>query len=127
MFSYASHFLPNTDRIDIYAGPIDFVLNSLTSPGMVAATLSTLALGARFAEISKRNIWSPQRIAQERPDVRFQLVAIDFLPLPVLRSSFQRLSKMLGSQAVTAVPSMAYPFDSVAAALRKLSQVGNLF
>ena len=46
------------------------VLNSLTSPGMVAATLSTLGCGARFAEIGKRDIWSPARIAQERPDVR---------------------------------------------------------
>ena len=33
-------------------------------------------------EISKRDIWSPQRIAQERPDVDYQLVAIDFLPVP---------------------------------------------
>ncbi len=46
------------------------VLNSLTSPGMVAATLSTLGCGARFAEIGKRDIWSPARVAQERPDVR---------------------------------------------------------
>ena len=46
------------------------VLNSLTSPGMVAATLSTLGCGATFAEIGKRDIWSPARAAQERPDVR---------------------------------------------------------
>ncbi len=46
------------------------VLNSLTSPGMVAATLSTLSCSARFAEIGKRDIWSPARVAQERPDVR---------------------------------------------------------
>ena len=42
------------------------VLNSLTSSGMVAATLSTLAVGAKFAEIGKRDIWSPARIAQVR-------------------------------------------------------------
>ena len=46
------------------------VLNSLTSPGMVAVTLSTLGRGAKFAEIGKRDIWSPARVAQERPDVR---------------------------------------------------------
>ena len=106
-----------------FAGPVNLVLNSLTSPGMVAATLVTLALGAKFAEIGKREIWSPQRVAQERPDVAYQLVAIDFLPLPVLRSSFQRLSAMMGSQAIAAVPATKYSFDSVAAALRKLSQV----
>lgn len=56
------------------------MLNSLTSPGMVAASLACLAWGAHMAEISKRDIWSPQRVAQERPDVHYRLVAIDFLP-----------------------------------------------
>ena len=36
-----------------------------------------------MAEISKRDIWSPQRVAQERPDVEYRLVAIDFLPAQV--------------------------------------------
>ena len=65
------------------AGPYSFALNSLTSPGMVAATLAGLGLGGRMAEISKRDIWSPQRVAQERPDVEYRLVAIDFLPAQV--------------------------------------------
>lgn len=55
-------------------------LNSLTSPSMVAATLASLSLNAHMAEISKRDIWSPQRVAQERPDVAYKLIAIDFLP-----------------------------------------------
>ena len=58
-------------------------LNSLTSPGMVAATLACLARGGQLAEIGKRGVWSPARVAQERPDVAYRLVAIDFLPLPV--------------------------------------------
>ena len=61
------------------AGSADFALNSLTSPAMVAATLASLALDGRMAEISKRDIWSPQRVAQERPDVSYKLIAIDFL------------------------------------------------
>ena len=67
------------------AGPADFVLNSLTSPAMVAASLACLRPGGRMAEISKRDVWSPQRIAQERPDVAYRLVAIDFLP-PAVRA-----------------------------------------
>ena len=31
---------------------------------MVAASLASLALGGRFAEISKRDIWSVARVAQ---------------------------------------------------------------
>lgn len=38
-------------------------LNSLTSPGMVAASLASLAQGARFVEIGKRDIWSQRRFA----------------------------------------------------------------
>jgi hypothetical protein len=67
-------------RVCMHAGPADFVLNSLTSPAMVAASLACLRLAGRMAEISKRDIWSPQRVAQERPDVAYRLVAIDFLP-----------------------------------------------
>jgi hypothetical protein len=59
---------------------MDVTLNSLTSPGMVAATLAGAARGGRVVEISKRDIWSPARVAQERPDVYYRLVAIDFLP-----------------------------------------------
>ena len=58
---------------------MNFALNSLTSPAMVAATLASLAPNGRMAEISKRDIWSHQRVAQERPDVAYNLIAIDFL------------------------------------------------
>lgn len=48
--------------------------------GMVAATLSCLGVGAKFVEIGKRDIFGPHRVAQERPDVQYHLLAIDFLP-----------------------------------------------
>ncbi|GAB4814935.1 hypothetical protein N2152v2_001981 [Parachlorella kessleri] len=70
-----------TDPLLSCLGSFDFALNSLTSPGMVAATLSCLAHGGCFAEIGKRDIWSPQRMYAERPDVQHKLIAIDFLPV----------------------------------------------
>ena len=45
-------------------GGVDVVLNSLTSPGMVAASLASLSRHGRFAEIAKRDIWSAVRVAQ---------------------------------------------------------------
>ena len=51
--------------------------------GMVSATLASLSQGGQFVEIGKRDIWSLQRMAQERPDVQYQLVAVDFLPIKV--------------------------------------------
>lgn len=38
-------------------------LNSLTSPGMVAATLASLPLGGAFVEIAKRDIFSAARVS----------------------------------------------------------------
>ena len=82
------------------AGPMDAALNSLTSPGMVAATLACLGRHAWLSEISKRDIWSPQRVAQERPDVGYKLVAIDFLPPQVRINKLQIINhqenKILG-------------------------------
>ena len=46
------------------------VLNSLTSPGMVAASLACLRTGGRFVEIGKRSIWGHAAVAAARPDVR---------------------------------------------------------
>ena len=45
-------------------GGADVVLNSLTSSGMVGASLAGLNRGGRFVEISKRDIWSGSRVAQ---------------------------------------------------------------
>ncbi len=39
-------------------------LNTLTSPGFVAASLASLSAGGHFVEISKRDIWSTARMAQ---------------------------------------------------------------
>jgi hypothetical protein len=48
---------------------VDVVLNSLTSPGMVAGSLALLGPGGRFVEIGKRDIWSAAAVARDRPDV----------------------------------------------------------
>ena len=45
-------------------GGADIVLNSLTSSGMVGGSLAALSQHGRFVEISKRDIWSPARVAQ---------------------------------------------------------------
>ena len=46
--------------------------------GMVAASLAALMHGGALVEVGKRGIWSPARVAQDRPDAAYHLVAIDF-------------------------------------------------
>lgn len=74
---------------------VDMVLNSLTSPGMLAASLAVLRPGGAFVEVGKRDIWSAARVAQERPDVRYHTVAIDFLPPALVGAGMTRVSGML--------------------------------
>ena len=58
---------------------VDVVLNSLTGPGFIEASLSCLSPGGRFVEIGRRDIWSAERMAAERPDVAYSIMALDAL------------------------------------------------
>ena len=77
-------------------GGADVALNTLTSPGMVAATLATLTPGGAFVEISKRDIWSPARVAQgENAWLAWQAaVAVAALPQPATQRFRQPLTKL---------------------------------
>lgn len=72
-------------------------LRSRCCVGMVAASLACLERQGALLEVAKRDIWSPQRVAQERPDVRFQLVAIDFWDPQTVGRNLRRLAHMLAS------------------------------
>ena len=62
-------------------------------------------------------------VAASRPDIRYHLLAIDFLPASVLLASLRRLSTALASGRVLPLPDVAHGIDSAAAALRQLSKV----
>ena len=75
--------------------PIDFVINSLTSSGMVGASLAALRKGGGFAEIAKRDIMSAQAVHADHPTVHYKLVATDFLSPQKLQVMLARLSQQL--------------------------------
>lgn len=52
---------------------VDLVLNSL-SGDIIPDSLSALATGGCFLEIGKAGIWSPEHMAQQRPDVNYQII-----------------------------------------------------
>ena len=69
---FADQILADTDG----AG-VDVVLNSLTNEGFIEATLRATAPNGRFAEIAKRDIWTPEQMAEARPDIDYEIVALD--------------------------------------------------
>jgi NADPH:quinone reductase-like Zn-dependent oxidoreductase len=101
----------------------DVVLNTLTSPGMVAASLATLCAGGRFVEISKRDIWSAARVTTERPDVGFNFFALDFLPPPALRTALARVATVLAAGRIVPLRGVVYGLADASLALRLMAQV----
>ena len=69
---------------------------------MVAASLASLALAGSFVEVGKRDIWSAARMAQERPDVKYHLVAVDFLPPQTIHRNLLKLTGMLAAGVLLA-------------------------
>lgn len=108
------------------------VLNSLTSSGFLAATLACLEPGARVAEISKRDIWSRQRTAQERRDVSLSLIALDFMlggAEGPARNLMAALAAAMARGVVPRTQTAEYPLAAAAAALRLMAgaqQVGKV-
>eukprot|EP01071_Lankesteria_metandrocarpae_P006401 Lankesteria_metandrocarpae@DN4342_c1_g1_i1.p1 len=54
----------------------DVVLNCLIGD-FIPNSLKLLRNGGTFIELGKREIWSQQKMQEERPDVRYEIVAID--------------------------------------------------
>ncbi len=85
-----------------------------------------LCLGARMTELGKRDIWSPQRIAQERPDISYTLLAIDFMPPAALQASLASLSSRLAALQHHPLPIITHPLAAAPTALRQMSQARHI-
>ena len=103
-------------------GGVDAVLNTLTSPGMVAGSAAGVRLGGRFVEISKRDIWSPARLAQERPDLHYSLLALDFLPQQAIHACMMELSASLAAGHLRPLPVVVHSMGNVQSAMRLMSR-----
>ena len=58
---------------------VHLVLNSLTGPGFIDASLSCLAPGGRFVEMARVDILSQEEMAEARPDVSYWILELDVL------------------------------------------------
>jgi acyl transferase domain-containing protein/NADPH:quinone reductase-like Zn-dependent oxidoreductase/acyl carrier protein len=76
---YDSRSTDFADQIlaDTGGAGVDVVLNSLTNEGFIAATVRATAQGGRFAEIAKRDIWTREQMATARPDIDYEIIALD--------------------------------------------------
>ena len=60
-------------------GGVDVVLNSFSHEDYISASLDLLNENGRFMEIGKLGIWSTEAVRSRRPDVRYEVIALDDL------------------------------------------------
>ena len=108
---------------------VDTVINSLTSPGMISASLAMLSVAGGMIEVGKRDIWSHARVIQERPDVHHKTVALDYMSPRAIGCLLERVALMLGRGQVKPPVSVCFALADVKNALRlyaSVSQVGKI-
>ncbi|BBZ66357.1 putative polyketide synthase [Mycolicibacterium insubricum] len=121
---FADQILADTDG----AG-VDVVLNSLTNEGFIEATLKATAQGGRFAEIAKRDIWSAEQMAEARPDIDYEIVALDtvmFTEPNRIRDLLTEVSDGLANGEWTPLPAEIYPITEARAAFRRMQQARHI-
>lgn len=92
------------------------VINTLTSPGMVAASTSLISIGGHFLEVSKRGICSFQRMFQDRSDVFYNILAIDMMPVTCISSGLRELSGLFAQGTLCPTPGIGYSLSSIQSA-----------
>lgn len=121
---FADQILADTDG----AG-VDVVLNSLTSEGFIDATLRATAQGGRFAEIAKRDIWTAERMAEARPDINYEIVALDVTMMSDpdhIQKLMAEVSEGLATGVWTPVPAEVYPLTEARTAFRRMQQARHI-
>ncbi|MFA1701573.1 SDR family NAD(P)-dependent oxidoreductase [Mycobacterium intracellulare] len=128
---YDSRTTDFADQIlaDTGGAGVDVVLNSLTSEGFIEATLKATAQNGRFAEIAKRDIWTPEQMAQARPDIAYEIVALDtvmFTEPDRIRDLLTEVSQGLADGEWTPLPAEIYPLTEARAAFRRMQQARHI-
>jgi NADPH:quinone reductase-like Zn-dependent oxidoreductase/acyl carrier protein len=122
--NFADQILADTD-----GDGVDVVLNSLTSEGFIEATLKATARNGRFAEIAKRDIWSPEQMAEARPDIAYEIVALDTVMITEperIRDLLTEVSEGLAKGEWIPLPAEIYPLTEARAAFRRMQQARHI-
>jgi myxalamid-type polyketide synthase MxaB len=107
---------------------VTVVLNSLNGD-FIEQTLATLAPHGRFVEIGKLGIWSPEQMAQARPDVTYYAFdlgeALADTP-PLQLQLWQALLPHFQAGTLRPLPHTTFPIQEAVAAFRYMQQAKQL-
>ncbi|WP_123027421.1 type I polyketide synthase [Mycolicibacterium stellerae] len=130
-YVYDSRTTDFADQIlaDTNGEGVDVVLNSLTNEGFLEATVRATAQNGRFAEIAKRDIWTPEQMAAARPDIAYEIVALDVTTLQNpdhIKRLLNEVSDGLATGEWTPLPAEIYPLTEARAAFRRMQQARHI-
>ena len=130
-YVYDSRTTDFSDQIlaDTDGEGVDVVLNSLTNEGFLEATVRATAQNGRFAEIAKRDIWTPEQMAAARPDIAYEIVALDVTTLQNperIKRLLTEVSDGLATGEWTPLPAEIYPLTEARAAFRRMQQARHI-
>ncbi|NEP27406.1 SDR family NAD(P)-dependent oxidoreductase, partial [Moorena sp. SIO3I6] len=108
---------------------VDIVLNSLTSGEFISKSMSVVAQGGRFVEISRRGVWSSSQVAAVRPDVSYFVVDLfkESIEQPgLINSMLQGLKEKFGNGLLQPPPIKIFPIEEVIDAFRYMQQAKHI-
>jgi short-subunit dehydrogenase/acyl carrier protein len=83
----------------------------------------------RFAEIAKRDIWTPEQMAEARSDIAYEIVALDTVMLTEpdrIRDLLTEVSEGLAKREWRPLPAEVYPLTEARAAFRRMQQARHI-
>ncbi len=128
---YDSRSTDFADQIlaDTGGSGVDVVLNSLTNEGFIEATVRATAQGGRFAEIAKRDIWTREQMAAARPDIKYEIIALD----ACIEQEPERVGELLAELAdsmacgeLAPIAAEVYPVTEAKTAFRRMQQARHI-
>ena len=130
-YVYDSRTTDFADEIlaDTGGSGVDVVLNSLTNEGFLEATVRATAQNGRFAEIAKRDIWTPEQMAAARPDIAYEIVALDVTTLQNpdhIKRLLTEVSDGMARGEWKPLPAEIYPLTEARAAFRRMQQARHI-
>jgi acyl transferase domain-containing protein/NADPH:quinone reductase-like Zn-dependent oxidoreductase/acyl carrier protein len=103
---------------------VDVVLNSLAGE-FIPASVATLAPDGWFLELGKRDVWSPERMRETRPDVRYRIYDLgeELSANPKLAPALLgELCAALADGSLRPLPVRAFDFAQAPEAFRFMAQ-----
>jgi acyl transferase domain-containing protein/NADPH:quinone reductase-like Zn-dependent oxidoreductase/acyl carrier protein len=130
-YVYDSRSTDFADQIlaDTNGAGVDVVLNSLTHEGFVEATVRATAQNGRFVEIAKRDIWTREQMTAVRPDIAYEIVALDWTCVQDpehIRGLLDEMSEGLANGEWTPLPAEIYPLTEAKTAFRRMQQARHI-